>query len=106
METGQRDMIENTIKRNEYSNLDGTPAEVSGKYFWIQFQCGPIAESGVNGVCMLEILQVMIDRLDGFERRWPREENRMSILKLKEAQLWLREKQRKRKAELENAGHS
>ncbi len=65
-------------------------------WLYIKFQDGPIADVGPNGMCMLDILQAMIDRMNQFEAKWPREENRMSVLKMKEAQLWLKEKRENR----------
>jgi hypothetical protein len=37
-------------------------------YFEIPFQCGPIAEVGVNGVTHEALLAILIDRLEGFQR--------------------------------------
>lgn len=64
----------------------------------IKFQDKPISEVGNNGICMLDILDAMIDRLGQFEGQWPREENNQAILKMKEAKLWLKEKRENRRA--------
>jgi hypothetical protein len=36
-------------------------------YCDINFQCGPIAEAGVNGITHEALLAVLIDRLEGFQ---------------------------------------
>ena len=66
---------------------------------YIKFQDNPVGDVGVNGICMLDIIDAMIDRLMQFEERWPRIENRQTILKLKEAAHWLIEKRENRKLE-------
>ena len=75
------------------SDQPGLPKEL---YFFVKYQDGPIADVGVNGICMLDIAQSMMDRLSDFEAKWPREENRQAIIKLREFQLWLQEKRRNR----------
>ena len=75
------------------SDQPGLPTEL---YFFAKYQDGPIADVGVNGICMLDIAQSMIDRLAEFEAKWPREENRQAILKLKEFMFWLKEKRTNR----------
>lgn len=78
------------------SDQAGIPKEL---YFFAKYQDGPIADVGVNGICMLDIAQSMIDRLGEFEAKWPREENRQAIVKLKEFMFWLKEKRTNRLAE-------
>ena len=63
----------------------------------LKFQDDHVDKVGVNGVCMLDLIDAMIQRLDQFEIRWPRLENRMAIVRLKETAHWLIEKRENRK---------
>ena len=60
---------------------------------FIDFQCGPIKEQGING-CMNEDLLVMIlERLNAFqESEFRCRENAIAITKIEEALLWLRKR--------------
>ena len=48
------------------------PGLLKEQYLFIKYQDGPIADVGVNGICMLDIAQSMIERLSEFEAYWPR----------------------------------
>ncbi len=68
---------------------------------YIHFQEGPIKECGVNGVCNEDLINMVIDRLQHFQKsEFNCRENAMAITKLEEALLWLR----KRTMERENRG--
>ena len=94
--------------------MDGTPAFVAvtfsdlaktGKFQgqgWtghdatviaIQFQCGPIGEVGINGCSIEDVIDVLVARLDGFQRgpfKCP--ENKMALNMLLGAKGWLGER--------------
>ena len=46
---------------------DGSPVLISRPFFGIRFQCGPVAEHGINGTTIEEILDVVLERLRGFQ---------------------------------------
>lgn len=59
----------------------------------INFQCGPIKENGVNGICDEDLLVMVIKRLESFQDSEFRcRDNAMVITKLEEALLWLRKR--------------
>lgn len=59
----------------------------------IHFQEGPIKECGVNGVCNEDLINMVIDRLEHFQKsEFACRENAMAITKLEEALLWLRKR--------------
>ena len=90
----------------EQEKMDGSPARVlavpvsSGPdttiavgrthYIDIKFQLGPRGEVGINGCCIREVIQVVVDRLEGFQQgQFKCRENALAITKLQEAQHWL-----------------
>lgn len=67
------------------------------EYINIKFQEGPIRENGVNGCQIEDVIDVLVERLEGFQcGGYPCQENGRAITKLKEARLWLNERTRKR----------
>lgn len=65
----------------------------------VDFQCGPIKEYGVNGCCNEDLINMVIERLEGFqESRFKCRENALAITKLEEALLWLRKRTMDREA--------
>jgi len=56
----------------------------------IQFQNGPVAIHGVNGVRLLDVLKVCADRARSLQRVQSSRERAMVITKLDEAMLWER----------------
>lgn len=52
----------------EQEVLDGTRAHVTRQHINIKFQCGPAGEVGRNGCDIEDVVDVLIDRLDGFQR--------------------------------------
>jgi hypothetical protein len=56
----------------------------------IQFQNGPIAEAGVNGLTQEVLLAIVIDRLRSFQAgKFSCRENAIALTKIEEAQHWL-----------------
>lgn len=56
----------------------------------IRFQNGPVGEAGVNGVTDAQLLAVLIDRLQGFQRGpYACRENALTLTKLEEAMHWI-----------------
>lgn len=68
------------------------------KYIDIKFQEGTIQDNGVNGAQIEDVIDALVDRLQGFQKGGhPCRENALAITKLEEARLWLNERTRKRK---------
>ncbi len=56
----------------------------------ISFQNGPVAEAGVNGCHQEDLIAIVIDRLQHFQRgNYSCRENALAITKLEEALHWL-----------------
>ncbi|MDA1636475.1 hypothetical protein PDK11_27160 [Bacillus cereus] len=67
------------------------------KYINIKFQEGPIQDNEVNGAQIEDVIDTLVDRLQGFQKGgYPCRENALAITKLEEARLWLNERTRKR----------
>ena len=65
----------------------------------IQFQNGPIAEAGVNGITQEVLLAICIDRLESFQAgSYACRENALALTKMQEAQMWLQKRTRDRMA--------
>lgn len=65
----------------------------------LDFQNGPIAEVGVNGVTQEVLLAIVIDRLRSFQAgSYACRENALALTKLEEAQHWLLARTRARMA--------
>lgn len=59
----------------------------------VDFQCGPIKESGVNGCCNEDLIAMVIERLNGFQNsEFKCRENAVAITKLEEGLMWLRKR--------------
>lgn len=67
--------------------------------FYIKFQNGPVAETGVNGLTHEVLLSILVDRLEHFQvgpyACW---ENALALTKIQEAQHWLHHRTRQRMA--------
>ena len=73
----------------------------------IQFQNGPVAIHGVNGVTEDDILKAVVDRLRAQQRHAGSRDRAMVITKLDEARHWLRslaETENTREKAVERAG--
>lgn len=56
----------------------------------IHFQEGPIKEAGVNGCHNEDLLEIVIDRLQGFQNsEYKCRENAIALTKIEDALLWL-----------------
>lgn len=65
----------------------------------IQFQNGPIAEAGVNGLTQEVLLAIVVDRLRSFQAGpFACRENALALTKIEEAQHWLHSRTRARMA--------
>jgi hypothetical protein len=63
----------------------------------IEFQNGPIAEVGTNGVTHEVLLAILIDRLQSFQRGpYACRENALALTKIEEAMHWLHSRTRTR----------
>jgi len=72
--------------------MDGSPAAVrdAAGYINIRFQCGPVKEVGVNGTSIENVLELLIERLRGFQKGpFSCRENAVAITKMEEAAMWL-----------------
>lgn len=59
----------------------------------IKFQEGPIRECGVNGIHNEDLLNIVLERLSGFQKSNFRcRENAVAITKIEEALMWLRKR--------------
>jgi hypothetical protein len=71
----------------------------SGDTTTIDFQNGPIAEAGVNGITQEVLIAICIDRLRRFQAGpYACRENALALTKLEEAQHWLHSRTRARMA--------
>lgn len=53
----------------------------------ISFQCGPLAEAGINGITHENLLAILIDRLEGFQGgKYATVENQIALDHLRAAQ--------------------
>lgn len=75
----------------------------------IKFQEGTVLENGVNGAQIEDVVEVLIERLQGFQKgKFTCRENALAITKLQEARMWLEERTRnriKQGVEGENINH-
>lgn len=80
-----------TRKQEVVSNSETGETEIADEVATdINFQNGPIAEVGVNGVTHEALLAIVIDRLRGFQSgQHACRENALALTKLEEAQHWL-----------------
>ena len=70
-----------------------------GKCYPLDFQNGPIAEAGVNGVTQEALLAIVADRLRSFQAGpFACRENALALTKIEEAMHWLLSRTRARMA--------
>lgn len=75
------------------------PGELETMIGKIDFQEGPIKECGVNGVMNEDLINMVICRLEGFQKsEFACKENEQAINKLSEALMWLRKRTNDREA--------
>lgn len=112
----KRDLLTNKYTRvyceNEEDRKFNAPhhfmvTSVDGKVLAkIDFQEGPIKECDVNGVCNEDLINMVIERLESFQKsEFSCRENALAITKLEEALLWLRKRTMRREAEGKEGTH-
>jgi hypothetical protein len=69
------------------------PSEPQAVYAQVDFQNGPVKESGVNGCQNEDLIAIVIDRLQGFQGgKFSCRENAIALTKLEEVLMWLRKR--------------
>lgn len=90
--------------------MDGSPALVEEEHISIKFQAGPIRENRVNGTTIERVTELLIRRLEGFQRGpFECEENAQAILAYKDALGFLEQRtsnRREQGVEGKNEPHS
>lgn len=72
---------------------------VGHSVYAVDFQKGPIAEVGTNGVTHEALLAIIIDRLEAFQKGpYACRENALALTKIEEAMHWLHHRTNKRLA--------
>lgn len=80
-----------------YNLNPGTPAGGVHHLSMIEFQNGPIEESGVNGISNESLLAIVEHRLQGFQSGdFACRENAIALTKLQESMMWLQKRTRDR----------
>jgi len=112
-EIGDVDELEMPLLRTRYTKVfveSDFTYNAPHKYFvaaaddgrglcYIHFQEGPCNEAGVNGVGNEDLINMVIDHLEHFQKsEFKCRENAMAITKLEEALLWLRKRTMQREA--------
>ena len=88
-----RVLVEEDFKYNAPHNFEVRRVEDDKLVCAIHFQEGPIKECGVNGVNNEDLINMVIERLEHFQRsEFACRENAIAITKLEEALLWLRKR--------------
>lgn len=73
----------------DQEKMDGSPAHIKRNFIDIKFQLGLVKEQGVNGCQVDDIIQILIERVEGFQKgKFACRENALVITKLQEAQHW------------------
>jgi len=71
-----------------------------GPFGEIKWQLGPVAEVGINGTTIEDVIEVCIDRLRGFQRGpFASRENALAITDLESARNWLLQRTRIRQSQ-------
>lgn len=64
--------------------------EIAGEFGHVRFQNGPVKENGVNGCHQEDLLVIVIDRLESFQKgHFVCRENALALTKIQEALHWL-----------------
>lgn len=70
---------------------------VVGEFGHVHFQDGPVKEAGVNGCHQEDLIAIVIDRLQHFQKgEYACRENALALTKLEEAMHWLNHRTRAR----------
>ena len=85
-----RVMVEEDYKYNAPHNFEVRRVEDDALVCKIHFQEGPVHECGINGVNNEDLINMVAERLECFQRSpYACRENEIAITKLEEALLWL-----------------
>lgn len=61
-----------------------------GEFGHVKFQKGPVKEASVNGCFMEDLLNIVVDRLESFQRgEFACKEDALALIKIQEALHWL-----------------
>ena len=72
------------------TRINEPPDRPIGEFGHVEFQKGPIGETGVNGCQNEDLLAIVIDRLEYFQNGlYACRENALALTKLQEALHWL-----------------
>jgi len=72
---------------------------LEGLYAYVKFQKGSVAENGVNGCHQEDLLAIVIDRLQHFQKGdYASRENALALTKVEEAMHWLNHRTAARQA--------
>lgn len=86
-------MVEEEYKYDAPHNFEVRRVEDDALVCSIHFQEGPVLECGSNGVGNEDLINMVVERLEGFQRgKFACRENAIAITKLEEALLWLRKR--------------
>jgi len=81
------------------ANPDDTATTKESPYALVKFQKGPVAENGVNGIFMEDLLQICRHRLQCFQAGdFACRENELALTKIEEALHWLDHRTKDRQA--------
>ena len=84
----------------EITNPEATKPVFGEPLIRIKFQLGPIQEVGINGCSIEDVIDVLVARLEGFQKGpFKCRENALAITKMEEAKLWLLYRTQKRQAQ-------
>lgn len=83
----------------DQESLDGSPAGIGERYINVKFQCGPIQEHGVNGTTIERVIELLVARLEGFQKGpFACDQNAQAIVALEQGKLALEIRTGERKA--------
>ena len=75
---------------NPLSKTSSASSELSERVATVNFQSGPILENGINGCHHEDLLVIVLDRLQSFQKgNYSCRENALAITKIEEALHWL-----------------
>lgn len=97
-EPGQGNACHRYLLTDKFGVFAKTGEPQSGRInVLVEFQSGPIQETGVNGVSNESLLAIVEDRLLGFQSgEFACRENALALTKLQEALMWLHKRTRDR----------
>lgn len=97
--TGEPIMMRKLDIDTDQESMDGSSSLIVEEHVRLKFQCGPIKEFGENGTTIEHILELLINRLEGFQKGpFKCEENDKALTHLDAAKEALEERTRDRQA--------